>query len=137
MKLAFVCVGNAGRSQLATALAEAELERRGLEEAVSVVTGGVDPAEHVHPEVIDVLAEHDIDIGNRRPRQIRSSDVSDADAIITMGCDVTAFAPEAWDGLTERWALEHPDGDDLEGVRAQRDELRDRVRSLFDRLDLE
>jgi protein-tyrosine-phosphatase len=131
-KLAFVCEGNAGRSQLAAALAERERDRRGLD--VKIVTGGVDPGDHVHPEVIEVLAEGGIDISDRTPRQIRPEDVADADHVATMGCSVAAFAPPGWDGTAERWDLEHPSAGDLEGARQQRDEIRARVERLFDSL---
>lgn len=128
--VAFVCQGNAGRSQLATALAEKERERRGVD--VSILTGGVDPHEHVHPEVETVLAEEGIEI-DREPRQIREADLAAADYVITMGCDVADIAPAGWNGHAERWELDHPGGDDLTSVRASRDEIDARVRDLFDR----
>ena len=129
-KIAFVCQGNAGRSQLATALAEAERDQRGID--VSIVTGGVDPHDHVHPEVKAVLAEQDIEI-EREPRRIQEADLVDADYVITMGCDVAEFAPASWDGHAERWELDHPGGDDLASVRTMRDEIRTRVEDLFNR----
>jgi protein-tyrosine-phosphatase len=133
MKLAFVCVGNAGRSQLATALAERERDRRGMD--LGIETGGTDPSDHVHEEVVEVLDEEGIDIGDREPRAISPGDIEDVDHVVTMGCTVDDFRPEEWDGTTETWELEHPDGDDLEAYRAQRDEIRERVRSLFDRIE--
>ncbi|NGM67431.1 low molecular weight phosphatase family protein [Natronolimnobius sp. AArcel1] len=134
-KLAFVCVGNAGRSQLATAFAEQERANRGLEHAVEIVTGGVDPRDHVHDDVRTVLEEEGIDIGDREPRQITSADVVDAEYVITMGCAPAEFVPDDWDGETETWDLEHPGGDDLDATRAQRDEIQRRVRALFDHLE--
>ncbi len=134
-KVAFVCVGNAGRSQLATALAERERDRRDLGDSIEIVTGGIEPHDHVHSDVIEVLREDGIDIGARTPRRITADDVADADYIVTMGCAVDAFAPPDWDGTSERWELKHPGGDDEDAVRAQRDEIRDRVADFFDRLD--
>ena len=134
-KLAFVCVGNAGRSQLATALAERERDRRDLGDAVEIVTGGIDPHTHVHDDVIAVLREAGIDIGDRTPRRITADDVEDADYIITMGCSVDDFAPPGWDGAAETWELAHPSGDDNDAVRTQRDEIRNRVTEFFDRLE--
>lgn len=131
-RIAFVCVGNAGRSQLATALAEREADRRGLD--VDLVTGGTDPAEAVHGAVIEALEEIGLDAGGRTPRRITPEDVADADRVITMGCDAAGFAPEGWTGTAERWDLDHPGGD-LAAVRAQRDEIEARVRALFDRLE--
>lgn len=133
-KITFVCVGNAGRSQMATAFAERERHQRGLEEAVTIVTGGTDPRDQVHDDVIRVLDEVGIDISDRTPREITADDVVDAEYIVTMGCSITDFAPDGWDGTAETWNLKHPGGDDLDSVRAQRDEIRRRVRDLFDRI---
>lgn len=131
--IAFVCEGNAGRSQLATALAKRERDRRGLD--WEVVTGGIDPAEEIHGTVIEALAEEGIDVSDRTPRGIRPEDVADADHVVTMGCDVAAFTPPGWAGEAERWELEHPHAGDLEAAREQRDELEARVGELFDRLE--
>jgi len=131
-KIAFVCEGNAGRSQLATALAERERDRRGLD--VEIVTGGIDPSDHVHEEVIAALDELDIDIGNRTPRRIRPEDVADAEYIVTMGCSAGEFTPPGWDGTAERWDLEHPSAGDVAAAREQRGEIRTRVERLFDDL---
>jgi len=135
IKIAFVCVGNAGRSQLATAFAERERDRRNLGDAVEIVTGGIDPHDHVHNDVVEVLREETIDIGDRTPRRITAADVADADYIITMGCSVDDFAPPDWDGVAETWRLTHPGGKDKDAVRAQRDEIRDRVMEFFDQLE--
>lgn len=136
-RLAFVCVGNAGRSQLATAFAERERERRGLEDAVEIVTGGTDPRDHVHDDVVEVLQEEGIDISDRTPRRITAEDVADADYIVTMGCSVAEFAPDEWDGTAEQWDLDHPSGDEVSEVRDQRDEIKARVADFFDRIDIE
>lgn len=135
-RIAFVCVGNAGRSQLATAFAERERGRRGLDERIEIVTGGVDPSEHVHADVIAALEETGIDIGDRTPRRITTDDIAGADYVVTMGCSVVDIAPDGWDGTEERWDLDHPGGDDLDEVRAQRDEIAARVSEFFDRIDV-
>jgi len=62
IQFGFVCVQNAGRSQMSTAFAEQERDRRGLEDRVSIVTGGTHPADHVHEEVVTVMDEVGIDI---------------------------------------------------------------------------
>lgn len=131
-KIAFVCEGNAGRSQLATALAERERDRRGLD--LEVVTGGVDPGDHVHEEVVAVLAEIDLDVSGRTPRRIRPEDVADAEYVVTMGCSVEEFAPPGWGGTAERWDLDHPSAGDVAAAREQRDEIGTRVERLFDDL---
>ena len=133
MKVAFVCVGNAGRSQMATAFAERERDRRGLD--AEIVTGGTDPADHVHADVVEVLQEEGIDISDREPRAITAQDVADADFVVTMGCSVEEFAPPTWDGEAEQWDLDHPGGDDLDAVRAQRDEITARVADFFERIE--
>lgn len=134
-KIAFVCEGNAGRSQLATALAERERDRRGLD--VEIVTGGVAPGDHVHPVVVDALAEEGIDVGDRTPREIHPEDVADADYVVTMGCSASEFTPAEWNGTAEQWDLDHPSAGDLEGARKQRDEIGARVEDLFDRFESE
>ncbi|SDK61503.1 arsenate-mycothiol transferase ArsC [Natronorubrum texcoconense] len=133
IKLAFVCVGNAGRSQMATAFAERERDQRNVD--MEIVTGGTDPAEHIHEEVIDVLREEGIDISDRTPREISPDDIRDVDYVITMGCSVDQFRPENWNGEAETWELPHPEGDDLEATRTQRDEIKRRVSEFFDQLE--
>lgn len=126
MKLAFVCVGNAGRSQLATAFAEREAVERGLD--VTVVTGGVDPNDDLHDEVVEALDEVGIDVGDRRPREITSDDLRDAAYVVTMGCSVEDLLPDGWTGEHRSWELA---GDDW---REQRDDVRGRVSGLFDEI---
>jgi arsenate reductase (thioredoxin) len=131
--IAFVCVGNAGRSQMASAFAERERERRGLD--LEVVTGGTDPAESVHGEVIDVMNERGIDVGDREPHAITTEDLAGVDRVVTMGCSVEGVLPDGWDGETESWEVSHPSGDDVDAARAQRDEIERRVSDLFDRIE--
>lgn len=130
-KVAFVCVGNAGRSQMATAFAEREARARGLD--VEVATGGVDPADAVHEDVVAAMGEAGMDVGDRVPRAIRPDDVADCDYVVTMGCSVDDLLPADWTGRASRWELDHPGGD-LDAVRAQRDEIRARVERFFDEL---
>lgn len=132
-KIAFVCVGNAGRSQMATALAEHERAERGMD--VEIITGGVDPAESVYDEVVEVMKEVDIDISNREPREITPADIEDADYVITMGCSVDQFRPEGWDGDARRWELENAAGGTVDSYRPVRNEIRERVQELFDELE--
>lgn len=132
-RIAFVCVGNAGRSQMATAFAERERDVRGLE--IEIVTGGVDPADSVHDEVVEALRERDIDIGDRVPRRIRPGDIENAEHVVTMGCSVDGFRPDDWDGESHQWELDHTGGDGLEEVRKQRDEIERRVLAFFDEIE--
>lgn len=131
--IAFVCAGNAGRSQMASAFAERERERRGLDR--EIVTGGTDPADRVHGEVIDVMNEKGIDVSDREPRAITSEDVAGVDRVVTMGCSIEGVRPDGWDGEVETWQVSHPSGDDVDAARAQRDEIERRVVDLFDRME--
>lgn len=126
MKIAFVCVGNAGRSQMAAALAERERDERGMD--AEIVTGGVDPADSVHDDVVAALDEIGIDVSDRTPREITAADIEDADYVVTMGCSIDRFRPEGWDGETAVWDLESSE------TVEQRDELARRVEALFDDL---
>lgn len=132
MKVSFVCVGNAGRSQMATAFAEREREERGMD--VEIVTGGVDPADSVHDEVVEVMQEDGIDISGRTPREITPADIEDADYVVTMGCSVDQFRPDEWDREARRWELEASAGETLSSYRAVRDEIRERVQAFFDEI---
>jgi len=127
--LGFVCVQNAGRSQMATAFAERERARRGLEGSVQLLTGGTDPAEEVHPVVVDAMAEVGVDISDREPRRITSEDLSAATVVATMGCSTL----ELDESITVRdWALADPHGESIDVVRGIRDEVRARTSALFD-----
>jgi protein-tyrosine-phosphatase len=133
--VAFVCEGNAGQGQMATAFAERERAERGLD--VDVVTGGTDPADRVHESVVEVMGEAGIDVSDWTPRRIRPEDIEGVDRVITMGCSVEEVRPEGWSGASERWTLEHPGGDDLDAVRARRDQIERQVEALFDDLESE
>lgn len=131
-KIAFVCVGNAGRSQLATGLADRERDRRGID--VELVTGGTDPGDAVYQDVRTALLEVDVDIGDDHPRRIEAADLADADYVVTMGCSVDGLLPAGWDGEVRRWSIA-AGGEDLPDVRAQRDEIAEYVADLFDELE--
>lgn len=131
--IAFVCAGNAGRSQMATAFAERERDDRNLD--IELVTGGTDPADHVHQEVIDVMGEKGIEMGDREPRAITAEDIEQSDYVVTMGCSIEGVRPEGWDGETETWEISHPSGDDIDAARAQRDEIERRAEDFFERVE--
>ncbi|MFW5956178.1 MAG: low molecular weight phosphatase family protein [Halorhabdus sp.] len=134
-QIAFVCVQNAGRSQMAYAFATRENERRGLEDDIDLVTGGTRPADHVHEEVIDTMNEIGIDIGDRTPREITFEETSDSDYVITMGCSAEDVCPAGWAGDNRDWDLEDPDGKSSEEVAAIREEIERRVAELFDEIE--
>jgi protein-tyrosine-phosphatase len=132
--VAFVCVQNAGRSQMAAAFAERERDRRGLGDRIEIRTGGTDPADHVHEEVVRVLAEVGISVDDRTPREIGREELLDVDMVLTMGCSAEGICPATWRGDARDWDLDDPDGRPLEEVRAIRDGVESRVAALFDEL---
>ncbi|SEN65880.1 Protein-tyrosine-phosphatase [Halorientalis persicus] len=133
VRVAFVCVQNAGRSQMSTAFAEREREERGLEDEVEILTGGTHPAEEVHDEVIEIMDEAGFDLSGREPREIGTEELHACDYVATMGCstlELDADGPDVRD-----WALDDPDGQDLDDVREIRDEIESRVGDLFDEIE--
>jgi arsenate reductase len=131
VRLGFVCVQNAGRSQMSTAFAERERTERGLADEVDVVTGGTRPADHVHEEAVAVMEEVGLDLSDREPREISTAELESCDVVATMGCSTLELDPEA-DVDVRDWALADPDGKPLSEVRAIRDEIAERVSDLFD-----
>jgi protein-tyrosine-phosphatase len=129
VRLAFVCVQNAGRSQMAAAFAERERDRRGLGDRVEVITGGTHPADRVHDEVVDVMRERDIDLSDRMPRTVSTETLEACDVVATMGCSTLDL-----DAVVDvrDWALDDPDGKPLDEVRVIRDDVEARVTALFD-----
>jgi len=131
--VAFVCVRNAGRSQMATAFAERERERRGLGE-VEIVTGGTRPADAVHGVVREAMREVGIDLSGRTPRETTTAELETCDLVATMGCSTLDLDA----GVAVRdWALDDPGEQPLERVREIRDEVEERVVALFDELERE
>lgn len=128
MKLGFVCVQNAGRSQMSAAFAEREIERRGLDD-IQVVTGGTDPADAVHPGVVETMAAVDIDLSDREPRAVSTAELEACDVVATMGCSTLDLDA---DTDVRNWGLPDPDGESPERVREIRETVRERVESLFD-----
>ena len=128
--VAFVCVRNAGRSQMATAFAERERAERNLENDIAIVTGGTDPADDVHDVVVDALDEVGLDVNGRNPRRIDESVLAECDVVATMGCSTLDL-----DGVENvDWDLEDPGEKELAEVKAIRDEVEQRVIELFDEL---
>lgn len=132
--VAFVCVQNAGRSQMAYAFARRELEARSLEDGVSLVTGGTRPADEVHPEVVETMEEIGIDVSDRTPREVPVEELRRSDLVITMGCSAEDVCPAGWGGENRDWDLDDPDGRAPAAVATIRDEIRRRVAELFDEL---
>ncbi len=132
MKLGFVCVQNAGRSQMCTAFAERERSARGLEDDVQIVTGGTHPADEVHPVVVDAMTEVDIDLTGREPRAVTTETLEACDLVATMGCSTLSLEGSV---RVRDWDLPDPHGEDLATVREIRAECAGRVASLFDEVE--
>ena len=126
-RVLFVCVHNAGRSQMAAGYLQSLAEGR-----VEVLSAGSDPAQAVNPVAVEAMAEQGIDISANRPALLRDSPVADADVVITMGCgDACPFYPGK---RYEDWEVEDPAGRSLPEVRRIRDEIERRVRDLASEL---
>ncbi|MFC6616210.1 low molecular weight phosphatase family protein [Halopenitus salinus] len=136
IRIAFMCVQNAGRSQMSTAFAERERECRDLKDRVEILTGGTHPADHVHNEVVDVMDEAGFDLSDRTPREITLDELRSCDYVATMGCSTLDVGDVGEDVDVQDWALEDPDGQDLDQVREIRDEIEQRVISLFDEFSI-
>ena len=120
----FVCVHNAGRSQMAAGY----LRHLGGDK-VTVLSAGSMPGDQVNPVAVKAMAEEGIDIAGEVPTLLADSDVREADVVITMGCgDACPFYPGK---LYEDWALDDPAGQDLDAVRPIRNEIRRRVEDLL------
>jgi arsenate reductase (thioredoxin) len=123
----FVCVHNAGRSQMAAGLTRFRSEGR-----IRVRSAGSAPAEEINPNAVAALEELGIDVTDEFPKPLTDEGVRAADVVITMGCgDACPIYPGK---RYEDWELDDPAGQDLETVRRIRDEIDERVRALVDGL---
>ncbi len=124
----FVCLHNAGRSQMAQALFERAAAGRH-----TALSAGTTPVERVHPEVVEVMRELGFDLSARRPQLLTPELASRADVIVTMGCgDACPVIPGK---RYLDWSLPDPRGRPLAEVRATRDEIQRRAATLLAELD--
>ena len=123
----FVCVHNAGRSQMAAGLVKLRSEGR-----IHVRSAGSDPADAINPAVVEAMEELGVDLNEEFPKPLTDEVVRAADVVITMGCgDACPIYPGK---KYEDWELDDPAGQDLETVRRIRDELDGRVQNLIGEL---
>lgn len=123
----FVCIHNAGRSQMA-----AGYLRHLAGDRIEVLSAGSAPAESINPVAVRAMAEDGIDIAAEQPKILTTDAVRTSDVVITMGCgDTCPFFPGK---RYEDWVLDDPAGQGLDAVRAIRDEIRRRVQALIDDL---
>ena len=123
----FVCVHNAGRSQMAAALLDAKAQGK-----VRVRSAGSEPADEINPVAAEAMAEIGLDISKQFPKPLTDEGVRGADVVITMGCgdECPVYPGKRY----EDWELEDPSGKDLETVRGIRDEIAQRVGALVQEL---
>ena len=120
----FVCVHNAGRSQMAAGFMTSLSGGK-----VRVLSAGSAPKETINPVAIEAMAELGIDIANHVPKILTTEAVQESDAVVTMGCgDVCPFYPGK---RYEDWVLDDPAGQGIESVRVIRDEIKARVEALL------
>ena len=120
----FLCVHNAGRSQMAAGF----LRHLG-QDRVRVLSGGSEPADTVNPAAVEAMAERDIDIAGARPQRWSDADLQATDVVVTMGCGDTC--PVLPGKRYVDWELEDPAGKGVEAVRPIRDDIERRVRALM------
>ena len=126
----FVCLHNAGRSQMSQALFERAADGRHTS-----LSAGTTPAEHVHRDVIEVMRELGIDLADRRPQPLTRELAEQADVVVTMGCgDACPYIP---DKHYIDWDLPDPNGRPISEVRNIRDDIARRVTTLAASLDTE
>lgn len=124
----FVCLHNAGRSQMSQSLFERAAEGRH-----SARSAGTTPGDRVHPEVAEAMNELGIDLSAKQPKGLTTEDAEWADVVVTMGCgDKCPYIPGK---RYVDWDLPDPKGQPVEMVRATRDEIERRVRALVTELD--
>ena len=120
----FVCVHNAGRSQMAAGFMEKLSNGK-----VTVLSAGSAPKDSINPMAIQAMAEVDIDIANNQPKILTTEAVKESDVVITMGCgDTCPFYPGK---RYEDWVLDDPAGQSIEKVRAIRDQIKVKVEELL------
>jgi arsenate reductase len=124
----FVCLHNAGRSQMSQALFERASDGRH-----SALSAGTTPSERVHPEVVEVMRELDIDLADRRPRLLTNELAERVDIMVTMGCgDACPYIPGK---RYIDWDIPDPRGEPIDTVRGIREEIRSRVDQLLAELE--
>ncbi|HLV78837.1 MAG TPA: arsenate reductase ArsC [Chthonomonadaceae bacterium] len=131
----FVCVHNAGRSQMAEAFTNRLAQERSL--PVRALSAGTVAGENINAVAQEVMAEIGIPMEGQKPKQLTQEMADQADRIITMGCGVDAGACPARIHLSEDWGLDDPAGKPVEKVRVIRDQIQERVERLLTDLGAE
>lgn len=128
-KVLFVCVENAGRSQMAEAIA--------LAYGVDASSAGTIPAEAVNPTVVEAMKERGFDLASNKPKMLTTQMIEDADYVVTMGCKVEDVCPKPLIVKMEKklvdWHIDDPKGKPIEEVRKIRSTIEDRVIELLNK----
>lgn len=135
IRVLYVCVHNAGRSQMAEALTNHFARERGVE--VVAESAGTVGGKSLNPMAVEVLAELGISMEGHAPKLMTQEMVDRADKVFSMGCGVDATACPARFILTEDWGLDDPAGQGIEPVRVIRDQIIALVQNLLDKLSAE
>ncbi len=123
----FVCVHNAGRSQMAAGYLRHLGQGR-----IDVLSAGSQPAEHINPVAVEAMKEDGIDITAEQPKVLTTDAVKESDVVITMGCgDACPIFPGK---RYEDWKLDDPAGQGIDSVRPIRDDIKQRITALIDEL---
>ncbi|MGD0449870.1 MAG: arsenate reductase ArsC [Candidatus Bathyarchaeia archaeon] len=126
MKVLFVCVENAGRSQMAEAFANKYGQGK-----LTAQSAGIKLAPQVNPVVVQAMKEKGIDISSNKPKMLTQEMANQADLIVTMGCGGSDFCPGPFFKENVDWVLEDPKGKSIDKVREIRDEIERRVQKLI------
>jgi arsenate reductase len=125
-RVIFACIHNAGRSQMAAGF----FNELADPESAQAISAGTRPADHVHPEVVDVMREAGIDLSGAKPHRLTSELAAGAQRLVTKGCgEECPYVPGV---KVEDWPIEDPKGKPVERVREIREEVRQRVQGMVD-----
>ena len=126
----FVCVENAGRSQMAEAFFKKFAKTR-----FNVTSAGTSPSSHINPVVVSVMAEIGIDLKNQQPQLLSSSMIENSNKTINMGCMDKKSCPSLFVRDVDDWNIEDPNGKPIEIVRNIRDQIKNDVFNLLDSIE--
>jgi arsenate reductase (thioredoxin) len=133
--LMFICVKNAGRSQIAAGFARRECKQRNLTDKIEVHSTGTHPVDEIPAVVVETMAERDIDISDQKPRLVELEELQSVDYLVRMGCYIAEFNPALYGVDSQEWTVADPNTDEQQHVRTIRDEIEQRVIALFDEIE--
>ena len=126
----FVCVENAGRSQMAEAFFKKYAKNQ-----FHVISAGTSPSSHLNPVVVSVMNELEIDLENQKPQLLSSSMIEDSNKTVNMGCMDKESCPSLFVNDVDDWNIEDPKGKSIEDVRKIRDQIKNDVLNLLNSIE--